>query len=383
MKYIAILGSTGSIGCNTLNVIRHLHSQFQVVALAAKENIDLLEQQAHEFHPALIAVYDLQKAQELQKRLPHIPIIPGMEGLRAVATIAQATMVISAMSGTIGLQPTIEAIQSGKNIGLANKEILVSGGSLIMQLVEKHRIEFIPIDSEHSAIFQCLRGEKHQHVRRIILTTSGGPFRTWTPEECEHATLEQALKHPTWKMGAKVTIDSSTLMNKGLEVIEAFWLFNQDIDKIEVVVHPQSVIHGLVEFQDGSLLAQLGDPNMIVPIQYALTYPERSLSMLQYFDFTQHPVLEFFKPNLKQFRCLALAYEATRQGGSFPCYLNAANETFVESFLAGQIRWSEIAHHLENLMHRHIRQPVDTLESILEIDKIARLEASQCLVKRN
>ncbi len=377
MKQIAILGSTGSIGCNALNVVRHLKSCFRVVALAARENIDLLEQQAREFHPLIIGVFNPEKAYELQKRLPGQTIVAGMEGLKAVAACQEAQMVISAIAGTLGLQPTVEAILAGKEIGLANKEALVSGGALVMRLVKECGVQLIPIDSEHSAIFQCLKGEKRESVNRIVLTASGGPFRHWTREQLEHVTVEQALNHPTWKMGPKVTIDSSTLMNKGLEVIEACWLFNVKPDKIEVMIHPQSIIHSLVEFSDYSMLAQMGEPNMIVPIQYAMTYPDRYPGLLKPFDFMKHAKLEFCKPDLTQFRCLALAYEAIRQGGSLPCYMNAANEILVQRFLTGEIRWSEIGIQLESLMSQHQVQPIEALEDILAVDAQAREEATK------
>lgn len=377
MKKLSLLGSTGSIGCNTLNIVRHLKSQFQVVALAARENIDLLERQAREFQPLIIAVYQPDKARELQKRLPGQTILSGMDGLKAVAACQEAELVISAIAGTLGLQPTIEAILAGKDVGLANKEALVSGGALVMRLVKENGTELLPIDSEHSAIFQCLNGERKSAVRRIILTSSGGPFRGWSKEQLERVTVEQALHHPTWKMGPKVTIDSSTLMNKGLEVIEAHWLFNMEMDKIDVIIHPQSIIHSLVEFCDGSMLAQMGAPSMIVPIQYAMTYPERSPGLLEPFDFMKHAKLEFFKPDLATFQCLSLAYEAIRRGGSLPCFMNAANEILVERFLAREISWMDIGIQLENLMNQHHVQPVDTLEDILAIDAQAREEAAK------
>ena len=368
MKRIAILGSTGSIGCNALNVVRHLPAQLKVAALAARENIDLLEQQALEFQPSLIAVYLPEKARELQKRLPQFTVLAGMEGLKAVAACQEADMVVSAIAGTLGLQPTIEAILAGKDIGLANKEALVSGGALVMRLVREKGVQLIPIDSEHSAIFQCLKGEKKSAVNRIILTSSGGPFRTWSSDQLEKVTVEQALNHPTWKMGPEVMIDSSTLMNKGLEVIEAHWLFNVSLDKIEVIVHPQSIIHSLVEFNDYSMLAQMGVPNMIVPIQYAMTYPDRFPGMLKPFDFVKHAKLEFSKPDLSKFRCLALAYEALRQGGSLPCYMNAANEVLVQRFLEGELSWNEIGEQLEEFDEPPSSPPVDDLETILAID---------------
>lgn len=382
MKRIVILGSTGSIGKNALNVVRHLKHEFQVTALAAKSNIDILEEQAKEFNPAIIAVYDKEKACELQKRLPHHFIVGGMEGLLAVAAYEDADFVISAIAGTIGLQPTIAAIKAGKDVGLANKEALVSGGALVMRLVKEAGIQLIPIDSEHSAIFQCLKQEPFRSIDRLILTASGGPFRTWTDEQLERVTPEQALAHPTWRMGPKVTVDSSTLMNKGLEVIEAYWLFNVNIANIEVVIHPQSLIHSMVEFTDRSMLAQMSEPTMIIPIQYAMTYPNRMPGMLKRFDFLKHSVMEFFIPDLKKFRCLGLAYEAVRQGGSLPCYMNAANEVLVQRFLNKEISWKEIGLQLEALMSQHQVQPIDSLETILAIDALAREEAARCEVNR-
>lgn len=376
MKNIAILGSTGSIGRNALEVVRHLKSHFRVVALAARENIDLLEKQAHEFHPLLIAVFQQDKALELQRRLPGIPILSGMEGLKAIAACNEAKMVISAIAGTLGLEPTIAAILAGKDVGLANKEALVSGGALVMRLVKEMGVELLPIDSEHSAIFQCLKGETGSAISRIILTSSGGPFRNWTSEQLANVTVEQALNHPTWKMGPKVTIDSSTLMNKGLEIIEAHWLFDLPVDKIDVIIHPQSIIHSLVEFCDASMLAQMGVPNMIVPIQYAMTYPARLPGLLQPFDFIKHGKLEFFQPDLMKFRCLALAYEAIKRGGSLPCYMNAANEKLVERFLAKEIGWNDIGIQLERLMEQHSIQQINTLEDILAVDAQAREEAA-------
>lgn len=382
MKRISVLGSTGSIGQNVLKVARHLSQDIQVAALAARENIDLLEAQAKEFNPDLIAVYHPDRACELQKRLPGKTVLAGMEGLLAAASCAGADMVISAIAGTLGLQPTIAAILAGKDIGLANKEALVSGGALIMKLVQENGVSLIPIDSEHSAIFQCLKEEKREAIRRLVLTSSGGPFRTWTEERLKTATVADALNHPTWKMGPKVTIDSSTLMNKGLEVIEAYWLFNVPLEKIEVVIHPQSIIHSLVEFNDYSILAQMGEPNMIVPIQYAMTYPVRHPGLLKPFDFVKNGKLEFAAPDLKAFRCLGLAFEALRKGGSMPCYMNAANEVLVERFLAGEIEWSEISLQLELLMDRHSVIPIDSLETILAIDAVAREEASSFEVTR-
>lgn len=378
MKSIAILGSTGSIGSNVLEVVRQFSTKFNVEALAAKSQISLLEKQALEFQPKLVAVYDKDKALELQKRLPNIEVIGGIEGLNAVAALDSVDQVISAMTGTLGLIPTITAIQAGKNIALANKEALVSGGALVISLAKKSGVSLIPIDSEHSAIFQCLEAEKNTRcVKRLILTASGGPFRAFTKNQLNRVTIHQALCHPTWKMGDKITIDCSTLMNKGLEVIEAYWLFDIPLDQIEVVIHPQSIIHSMVEFWDGSILAQMGEPSMLTPIQYAMTYPERQKRAVSPFDFLRHPTLEFALPDLQKFPCLRLAYQALRQGKSFPCYMNAANEALVERSLKKEISWSEISSKLEILLERHLGLEVDTLEKILEVDAEAKKEAAQ------
>ncbi|MFI5344565.1 MAG: 1-deoxy-D-xylulose-5-phosphate reductoisomerase [Chlamydiales bacterium] len=376
MRNLAILGSTGSIGKNCLTVAKHLGNEVvRIVALAARHNIELLEEQAREFHPQLVAVYDLDQAHELQKRIPHIPVLGGMEGLEAVAVHEQANLVISAISGAIGLAPTIAAIQAGKNIGFANKEVLVSGGEVVMSLVRSHGIELIPIDSELTALFQCLKGENAKSVQRLLITASGGPFRNYTAAQLNEVTIDHALNHPNYRMGPKVTIDSSTLMNKGLEMIEAHWLFQVPLERIEVVVHPQQIIHSMVEFIDNSMLAQMCDPDMLVPIQYAITYPKRYKGCLKPFDFAKNSTLQFAHPNMDRFRCLKLAYEAVRCGGSLPCYMNAANEVLVHRFLNKEIAWKEIAIHLENLMSRHSVVPIRSLQDILAVDQIARKEA--------
>lgn len=377
MKRIAILGSTGSIGKNALQIARHLRDKVQVIAIAAHSNIDLLEEQARDFHPDLVAVYDESMALELQKRLPRQKIVAGMEGLKAVAAHPAVDFVVSAISGTIGLVPTITAIQAGKDVGLANKESLVSGGALVMSLVKEKGIRLIPIDSEHSAIFQCLNGEKREAIRRVILTASGGPFRSFSDEQIERITVDDALCHPTWNMGKKVTIDSSTLMNKGLEMIEARWLFDLPVSKIEVVVHPQSIIHSMVEFDDLSILAQMGEPNMKTPIQYAMTYPDRYPGLLKPFDFVKNSKLEFYAPNMDKFRCLALAFDAIEEGDSLPCYMNGANEVLVQRFINGEISWRDIGTKLERLMTRHSTKKIASLDSILAVDALARQEAQE------
>jgi len=373
-KKIAILGSTGSIGVSTLKVARALKEE--VVALAAKSNIGLLEAQAREFNPKLIAVYEADAAFKLQKKLPHIPVLTGMDGLKAVASFPEANFAMLAMAGSVGLLPAIAAIEAGKQIGLANKEVLVCAGELVSGLVKKNRVDLLPVDSEHSALFQCLKGEKSEQVRRLILTASGGPFRERTLAELESVTVEHALAHPNWRMGPKVAVDSSTLMNKGLEMIEAYWLFQIDPHRIETVIHPQSRIHSCVEFVDGSIIAQMSDPDMLVPIQYALTYPERKPGLLPPYDFLKNSTLTFFPPDKEKFRCLHLAIEAMKAGKSYPCFLNAANEVLVDRFLKRNISWLEISIKLEKLISSHQPQNLLTLEAILEIDGLAREKAS-------
>ena len=375
MKRIAVLGCTGSIGVNTLNVIRHLPEEFQVTALAAKSNIDLLEKQIKEFSPKLVAVFEKEKAQELQKKFPNLEIIAGMEGLKAAASFSEVDFVVSAITGTLGLIPTIAALEAKKDVGLANKEALVSGGSLVMSLAKKNHVKILPIDSEHSAIFQCLHKEDKKAIKRIIVTASGGPFRTFDESKLAEITVESALKHPTWSMGPKVTIDSSTLMNKGLEVIEAHWLFDMPVDQISVVIHPQSIIHSMVEYVDNSIIAQLGYTDMKIPIQYALSYPERFQGTFPIFDFMKYPTLQFYAPDTQRFRCLDLAYESLKSGGTLPCYMNAANEVLVNRFLDKQISWLDIPRKLEELMSKHQVYPVESLETILATDSLAREEA--------
>lgn len=378
-KRIAILGSTGSIGKSTIDVVRNLGPERVTIgALAAQSNIDLLEQQAREFHPDLIAVENQAKAFELQKRLPEMTVLSGMDGVSAAASYASVDLVVSALVGTAGLIPTVAAIKAGKRIALANKEALVAGGAFVMGLAKEHGVDIIPVDSEHSAIFQCLNGESRSSIDRIILTSSGGPFRSHTADQLATVTVDDALRHPTWSMGPKVTIDSSTLMNKGLEVIEAFWLFGVAIENIDVVIHPQSLIHSMVEFVDGSMLAQMSRPTMLVPIQYAITYPERAPGLIERFDFKKHGSLQFFEPDLDKFRCLKLAYDSLREGGSLPCFMNGANEVLVERFLRNEIGWKEISFKLDALMHQHSVSTITSIDDILEIDILARRVAGSC-----
>lgn len=375
-KRIAVLGSTGSIGTSTLQIARHLKEELEIVALAAKSNIDLLEKQAREFGPKLIAVYDEKGARELQKRIPHIPVVAGMDGLRVVASFSEADFAMLAMTGSVGLIPAITAIQAKKQIGLANKETLVCAGELISGMAKEYGVEIIPVDSEHCALFQCLRGEKKKSIRRLILTASGGPFRNKTLPELEQITIQDAMAHPNYRMGPKVTVDSSTLLNKGLEMIEARWLYDVDANQIEAVVHPQQQIHSCVEFIDGSIMAQMSEPDMLLPIQYALTYPERRPGLLPPYDFLKNGTLTFFPPDKEKFRCLHLATEAMKAGQSYACFLNAANEVLVDRFLRQKISWLDIGIKLEKLISSHQPQNLLTLEAILEVDGLAREKAS-------
>jgi len=370
MKRIAILGSTGSIGCSTLEVAKHLG--YRVEGIAAHSNIDRLEKQAHAFRPKCIAVFDEEKAKELRSRLPKFKVVSGIEGLIEVATLPEVDFVVSAIVGAMGILPTLKGIEAGKTIGLANKEVLIAAGELIMGAAKKQNVDIIPIDSEHSAIFQCLQGECPSGIRKLILTASGGPFLTASEKELEKITPSSALKHPTWSMGKKITIDSSTLMNKGLEVIEAKFLFNVPLEKIDVIIHPQSIVHSLVEFVDGSLLSQMGEHDMKIPIQYAMTYPKREKGIVPCFDFTKYSKLEFFTPEWKKFPCLGLAFEAAKEGGTLPCFMNAANEVLVHRFLEGEIDWIEIGKKLETLMGAHKAQPQENLSVLFEVDAMAR-----------
>ena len=370
MKKIAILGSTGSIGTQTLEIVR-ANADLMVTALAAGSNITLLEQQAREFHPSVVAVWDTEKAKELAVKLNDLPVrvVSGMEGLLEAAAEPQAEIVVTAVVGMIGIRPTIAAIEAGKEIALANKETLVTAGHIIIPLAEKRGVGIYPVDSEHSAIFQCLNGENRKQIHKILLTASGGPFRGKKREELQNITPEQALRHPNWSMGRKITIDSATMVNKGLEVIEAKWLFGVEPDRIQVVVQPQSLIHSMVEFEDGAVMAQLGTPDMKLPIQYALFYPDRRPMNAKRVDFTALRSIDFSVPDLETFTGLALAYEAGRIGGSLPTVLNAANEKAVALFLDGKIRFLEIADIIADCMsaHRNIENP--SVADILETEQ--------------
>ena len=380
MKAISILGSTGSIGCNTLKVVEHLAGEFRVVALGAGRNAEKLAEQILAFKPKLVAVETEECAEDLLRLISNskikIPkILIGEQGLIEVATHEAAETIVSATVGAVGFVPTLRALEAGKRVALANKETLVMAGELMTRAAQENRAEILPVDSEHNAIHQCLRGESSADVKRLILTASGGPFRTKSKREIENATVEEALNHPTWRMGDKVTIDSATLMNKGLEVIEAGWLFGFSADEISVVVHPQSIMHSMVEMVDGSIIAQMGVTDMRHAIQYAMTFPIRQTNCLPPLDFSKLSQLTFEEPDTEKFPCLALAYKALKIGGTMTAALNAANEVAVQAFLDDKIRLSDIPKIIESVMNEHQAQAAATLEIILETDVWARKQA--------
>lgn len=374
MKSIGIFGSTGSIGQSTLEIVRKNPGLFHISCLAANRNAALLAAQAMEFKPGCILITDEHQLPHLKELIGNEPvrILSGLSGLKQMAQEADFDMMVSAMVGAAGLEPTVACITRGKDIALANKETLVAGGALVTRLVREHQVSMIPVDSEHSAIFQCLVGERPETIGRIILTASGGPFRGWSREQLRTITPEQALKHPNWSMGQKITIDSATLMNKGLEVIEAHWLFNLPPEYIDVVIHPQSIIHSMVEFRDGSVKAQMGLPDMKLPIQYALTYPERQASDFPRLDFRTLQRLDFAMPDSDNFPCLKLAYQALAAGGTLPAALNAANEIAVEYFLKKMIPFMAIPEVIDAVMQHHRIAYDPRLEDILEADRSAR-----------
>jgi 1-deoxy-D-xylulose-5-phosphate reductoisomerase len=381
-KGIAILGSTGSIGCNTLRVVESFGGEsFRVVALGAGHNVETLADQIAKHLPELVSVETEEAAHYLRAKLFErdidLPrIIVGEPGLIAVATHPQADSVVSATVGAVGFVPTLRALEAGKRVALANKETLVMAGELMTQAAQASGAELLPVDSEHNALHQCLRGEKRSEVRRIILTASGGPFRTKTKAEMHQSTVSEALRHPTWSMGAKITIDSATLMNKGFEVIEAHWLFGFSPDQIGIVVHPESVVHSMIELVDGSVIAQMGITDMRHAIQYALTYPDRYGCELPPLDLTALSALHFETPDLDRFPCIALAYRALHQGGTLPTAMNAANEEAVQAFIDERISLTDIPLVIEAVMDHHHPQPASTLAAILAADKQARLSAA-------
>lgn len=373
MKNISILGSTGSIGTQALDVIRN-DNNYSVKALSTNVNIDLLEKQINEFNPSLVAVFNEEKAKELKRRLigKKIEIMTGMEGLKAVSSEEDTEILLTSVVGTIGLQPTMEAINKGKTIALANKETLVTAGKIVMEKAKEKNVNILPVDSEHSAIFQCLNGENKDEVKNLILTASGGPFRGKNKLDLQNVKPSEALKHPNWSMGKKISIDSATLMNKGLEVIEAKWLFNVEIENIKVVIHPQSIIHSMVEFVDGSIMAQLGISDMRIPIQYALTYPNRVLNSLENLDLIKISKMTFEEPDITNFPCLSLAISAIKEGGTMPTVLNSGNEELVQYYLDGFIGFNDIPKYIEKLMNLHKNITNPSLDDILEIDKWSR-----------
>ncbi len=381
MKKIAILGSTGSIGTQTLEIVRD-NPDLQIVGMAAGTNIDLFEKQVREFKPILVSLQSEKACKELQIRLAdmEVAIIPGMEGLLSIAQMEESQMLVTAIVGMIGIQPTIAAINAHKDIALANKETLVTAGHLIMPLAKKMGVSIFPVDSEHSAIFQSMQGENADRVSKLLITASGGPFRGWTRQKLENVQLEDALKHPNWSMGNKITIDSATLINKGLEVMEAKWLFGVDLDRIEVVVHPQSIIHSMVEYVDGGIIAQLGMPDMKLPIQYALFYPDRRPMAGKRVDFYQLGSITFEKPDLETFTGLRLAMQAASEGGSVPTVLNAANERAVHLFLHKKIHFLEIPEIIEWCMSEHKRIENPNVDAILQTEKeiYERIDTKYC-----
>jgi 1-deoxy-D-xylulose-5-phosphate reductoisomerase len=378
MKQIAILGSTGSIGRNTLRVVESLGGEFGVAALGAGSNIELLAEQIEQHRPRVVSVSDEESADRLRYELrqrnssAQQRIGLGVDGLIEVATCDGAEIVIGAVVGALGLLPTYRALEMGRRVALANKETLVVAGELMTRAAEKSGAELLPVDSEHNALHQCLRGERRHEIKRLILTASGGPFRTASKDEIENATPAEALNHPTWRMGAKITVDSATLMNKGLEVIEAHWLFNASAEEIDILVHPQSIVHSMIELIDGSIIAQMGVTDMRHAIQYALTYPDRRPTMLPPLDLATLSKLEFFAPDTDKFPCITLAYNALRSGGTMPAVLNAANEVAVAAFLDSKVRFGDIPRLIQSACEAHTPQPATSLDAVLSADRWAR-----------
>ena len=380
MKKLSILGSTGSIGTQTLDVVRQHPESFEVVALVANSNIQLLEEQIREFKPLFAGVTDLDKYEELKGRVDSsIHLVGGEEALIGAATLSEATMVVTAVVGAVGIRPTVAAIRAGKTIGLANKETLVAGGELIMPLAKEHGVEILPIDSEHSAIFQCLEGQDRNNVEGLVITASGGPLRKWSKEDLIKAMPEDCLKHPTWSMGSKITIDSSTLFNKGLEVIEAHWLFDMDYDAIDVAVHPQSIVHSMIRMKDGALLAQMGTPDMREPIQYVLTYPNRLPLKAKHLEFKELLTLTFEEPRWDDFPALRLAYTVGREGNFYPAIFNAANEIAVYAFLRKEIPFLAIYETVQRTLGAYKERADVTLDNLFQVDQWAREKAQEIL----
>ncbi|MFH0970079.1 MAG: 1-deoxy-D-xylulose-5-phosphate reductoisomerase [Candidatus Diapherotrites archaeon] len=382
MQRIGILGSTGSIGTQTLNIVDQHPREFSVKVLTANGNIELLEKQIKQYQPEAVCLVNEEKADHLKKKTNgNVHVLSGYNGLNEAARWESVDTIVQALVGNIGMKPTIEAIHAGKKIALANKETLVSAGAVVMPLVKKYGIELTPIDSEHSAIFQCLKGENVKEVSRLIITCSGGPFRGKKKNELIGVTKEQALNHPTWKMGGKITIDSATLMNKGFEVNEAMWLYDIPAEKIDVVVHPQSIIHSMVEFVDRSIMAQVGHHDMRIPIQYALTHPKRIPLNIKPFDFIQAKQFTFEQPDMETFTCLKMGLEAARKKGTLCCVLNASNDTAVEAFLNGKIEFLDIQNTIHQVMNAHHNTINPTIEDVMAADAWARKETLKLLEK--
>lgn len=377
-KNIAILGSTGSIGTQALEVIDLLSEKFNVIALSGGNNIELISKQTEKYSPKIVCVKDKEAAKKLEEKFKNTKIVYGDEGLLEIANLNKIEMLLVAVSGKIGLKPTIQAIKNKKDIALANKETLVMAGDIVMKLAKENGVKILPVDSEHSAIFQCLSNRKE--VKHLIITSSGGPFRNSTKEEMENANLDEALAHPRWKMGKKITVDSATLMNKGLEVIEAHHLFDFDYEEIKVIVHPQSYIHSAVEYQDGSIIAQIGIPSMHIPIQYALTYPQRCEGIeTESFDFIKAAKFEFYEPDLVKFPSLALAIEAGKKGGTYPVCMNAANEEAVFAFLEKKIKFLQIYEVTRKIFDEYVSINNPTIEQILEEDEKIRIKTKELM----
>lgn len=374
MKNIAVLGSTGSIGTQTLDIVRNNTDELKIKVLAAGSNVELIEKQIREFKPEIAVLYNAEKANELKIKIADtgVKVLSGMDGMIEAATFDDVDTVVTSMVGMIGIKPTIAAIKAGKNIALANKETLVTAGHIIMPLIKEHKVSLLPVDSEHSAIFQSMNGENRKRISKILLTASGGPFRGKSYEELKNVTLEDALKHPNWAMGQKITVDSATLVNKGLEVMEAAWLFDVDVSMIQVVVHPQSVIHSMVEYEDTAVIAQLGCPDMRLPIQYALFYPDRRFLDAKKLDFFEMKSLTFEKPDMDTFKGLKFAMEAAEFGGSMPTVFNASNEEAVAMFLNKKIGFLDIYRIIEESMNRHTVISNPDINTVLSVERDTR-----------
>jgi len=384
MDNIAILGSTGSIGRTTLEIVEKLNHKFRVAGLAAGRNLEVFLSQVEKFRPKIVSLDRREEAEELKQKIrgSSVRVVFGQEGAEEVARFEDNDIVVSAITGIKGLRPTLAAVKSSKKVALANKESMVAAGPLIQNEVRKSEAQIIPVDSEHSGVFQCLAKEKEENVKKVILTASGGPFFRTSIQEMKNKTLEEALAHPRWKMGKKVTIDSATLMNKGLELMEARWLFDLEPQQLGILIHPQSIVHSLVELRDGSVLAQLSPTDMKIPIQYALTYPQRENSVLPPLDLSQIRVLEFYDVDEEKFPLIKLAYQALEEGESIPCALNAANEVVVEAFLKGEIRFYDISVLVRKAVENHQKRKVEELEDILEVDRETREQTLNLIKQR-